>query len=232
MRILSRDPDIDPLAPQTAEFAVISGFAVRIISFPVYDRVSKNTRHFRALSAFEKSSLTSAHIRRPFLAAFTAFDPKLQARPQLYARALPCFVRRPANRRQPFDFRSEQAVRTSRASFAPLFLPPHSLKNAFRRLFCQNFLFARSSCARAPAHEPTHYAHARPPAKSPSSRDLVRNFLSTAARLRACALCACVLCDPDPTAAKIFYRFFVCFLARICERVRAHMCNIFIIIYV
>lgn len=79
-RILSRDPDIDPCAPsQTAVFAVISGFAVRIISFPVYDRVSKNTRRFRALSAFEKSSLTSAHIRRPFLAAFTAFDPRLQS---------------------------------------------------------------------------------------------------------------------------------------------------------
>ena len=29
---------------------------------PVYDRVLKNTRRFRALSAFEKSSLTSAHI--------------------------------------------------------------------------------------------------------------------------------------------------------------------------
>lgn len=68
MRILSRDPDIDPSAPpQTAEFAVISGFAVRITSFPVYDRVSKNTRRFRALSAFEKSPLTSTHIRRPFL---------------------------------------------------------------------------------------------------------------------------------------------------------------------
>lgn len=80
LRILSRDPDIDPCAPsQTAEFAVISGFAVRIISFPVYDRVSKNTRRFRALSAFEKSSLTSAHIRRPFLASFAAFDPRLQS---------------------------------------------------------------------------------------------------------------------------------------------------------
>ena len=79
-RILSTTPDIDPGAPsQTAEFAVISGFAVRIISFPVYNCVSKNTRRFRALSAFEKSSLTSAHIRRPFLAAFTAFDPRLQS---------------------------------------------------------------------------------------------------------------------------------------------------------
>ena len=77
-------------------------------------------------------------------------------------------------------------------------------------------------------HALTHYAHAR----DPSSRDLARNFLSTAARIRACALCACVLCDPDQTAAKIFYRFFVCFLAHICERVRAHMRNIFIIIYV
>lgn len=78
LRILSRDPDIDPCAPsQTAEFAVISGFAVRIISFPVYDRVSKNTRRFRALSAFEKSSLTSAHIRRPFLAALALLTPKL-----------------------------------------------------------------------------------------------------------------------------------------------------------
>ena len=71
---------IDPCAPsQTAEFAAISGFAARIISFPVYNCVSKNTRRFRALSAFEKSSLTSAHIRRPFLAAFTAFDPRLQS---------------------------------------------------------------------------------------------------------------------------------------------------------
>ena len=79
-RILSRDPDSDPGAPsQTAVFAAISGFPARIISFPVYDRVSKNTRHFRALSAFEKSSLTSAHIQRPFLASFTAFDPRLQS---------------------------------------------------------------------------------------------------------------------------------------------------------
>lgn len=56
---------IDPCAPsQTAEFAVISGFAVRIISFPVYDRVSKNTRRFRALSAFrEVIAATSSHIR-------------------------------------------------------------------------------------------------------------------------------------------------------------------------
>lgn len=77
-RILSTTPDIDPSAPpQTAVFAVISGFAVRIISFPVYDRVSKNTRRFRALGAFEKSSLTSAHIRRPFLAALALLTPKL-----------------------------------------------------------------------------------------------------------------------------------------------------------
>ena len=79
-RILSTTPDIDPCAPsQTAEFAVISGFAVRITSFPVYNCVSKNRRRFRALSAFEKSSLTSAHIRRPFLASFAAFDPRLQS---------------------------------------------------------------------------------------------------------------------------------------------------------
>ena len=79
LRILSRDPDIDPLASQTAVFAVISGFPACIVSFPVCERVSKNRRRFRALSAFEKSSLTSAHIRRPFLAAFTAFDPRLQS---------------------------------------------------------------------------------------------------------------------------------------------------------
>ena len=56
---------IDPCAPsQTAVFAVISGFAVRIISFPVYNCVSKNTRRFRALSAFrEVIAATSAHIR-------------------------------------------------------------------------------------------------------------------------------------------------------------------------
>ncbi len=79
-RILSTTPDIDPSAPpQAAVFAAISGFAVRIVSFPVYNCVSKNRRRFRALSAFEKSSLTSAHIRRPFLAAFTTFDPRLQS---------------------------------------------------------------------------------------------------------------------------------------------------------
>ena len=79
-RILSTTPDIDPSAPsQTAVFAVISGFAVRIISFPVYNCVSENRRRFRALSAFEKSSLASAHIRRPFLASFAAFDPRLQS---------------------------------------------------------------------------------------------------------------------------------------------------------
>lgn len=71
---------IDPCAPsQTAEFAAISGFAARIISFPVYDRVSKNTRRFRALSAFEKSPLTSTHIRKPFLAALALLTPRLQS---------------------------------------------------------------------------------------------------------------------------------------------------------
>ena len=89
-RILSTAPDIDSRASQTAEFAVISGFAARVISFPVHDRVSKNTRRFRALSAFEKSSLTSAHIRRPFLASFAAFDPRLQSSSAtLRARAAP-----------------------------------------------------------------------------------------------------------------------------------------------
>ena len=59
---------IDPSAPsQTAVFAVISGFAARIVSFPVRDRVSKNTRRFRALSAFEKSPLTSDISEDPFL---------------------------------------------------------------------------------------------------------------------------------------------------------------------
>lgn len=77
-RILSRDPDIDPCAPsQTAVFAAISGFAVRIVSFPVCGRVSKNTRRFRALNAFEKSSVTSTHIRRLFLAALALLTPKL-----------------------------------------------------------------------------------------------------------------------------------------------------------
>ena len=139
-RILSTAPDIDPGAPsQTAVFAVISGFAVRIISFPVYNCVSKNRRRFRALSAFEKSSLTSAHIRSASRPPLRLLTQGFKARPQLYARALPCFVRRPANRRRPFDFRSEQAIRTSRTSFAPLFLPQHSLKNAFRRLFVEIF---------------------------------------------------------------------------------------------
>ena len=79
-RILSITPDIDPCAPsQTAVFAAISGFPACIVSFPVCERVSKNRRRFRALSAFEKSSLTSAHIRRPFLASFAAFDPRFQS---------------------------------------------------------------------------------------------------------------------------------------------------------
>lgn len=77
-RILSRDPDSDPCAPsQTAVFAAISGFAARIVSFPVCGRVSKNTRRFRALNAFEKSSVTSTHIRRLFLAALALLTPKL-----------------------------------------------------------------------------------------------------------------------------------------------------------
>ena len=233
-RILSRDPDSDPCAPsQTAVFAAISGFAARIVSSPVCGRISKNTRLFRALNTFrEVIAVTATHIRRPFFPPLRLLTQGFKARPQLYARALFRLVRRPANRRRPFDFRSEQAMQTSRTYVAPRFLPQHSLKNAFLWHFCRKFLFAKSSCVHAFPHAPTHYAHARPSAKSPSSRDLARNFLSTAARVCVCALCARVLCDPDPTAAKVFYRFFVCFLARICESVRAHVCNIFIIIYV
>lgn len=74
---------IDPCAPsQTAVFAVISGFVARIISFPVYNCVSKNTRRFRALSAFrEVIAATSSHIRSASrscrLSAFNAKASKL-----------------------------------------------------------------------------------------------------------------------------------------------------------
>lgn len=80
LRILSRDPDIDPCAPsQTAVFAAISGFPACIVSFPVCERVSKNRCRFRALSAFEKSPATSTHIRKPFLAALALLTPRLQS---------------------------------------------------------------------------------------------------------------------------------------------------------
>ena len=42
--------------------------------------------------------------------------------------------------------------------------------------FLPNFLFAKSSRAHACLHASTHYAHARPSAKSPSSRDLAQTF--------------------------------------------------------
>lgn len=83
--------------------------------------------------------MTSDISEDPFLPPLRLLTQGFKARPQLYARALFCLVRRPANSCRPFDFRSEQAVRTSRTSFAPLFLPQHSLKNAFRRHFCRIF---------------------------------------------------------------------------------------------
>lgn len=57
-------------------------------------------------------------------------------------------------------------------------------------------------------------------------------FAFAAARARVCALCARALYDPYPDGGKGFYRFFAFSFARIRERVCAHMCNIFIIIYV
>ena len=154
-----------------------------------------------------------------------------KARPQLYARALLSLVRRPASPCRPFDFRSEQAVRTSRTYVAPRFLPQHFLKNAFRWHFCRIFS-SQSPLAPMPACTRRRIMRTQDPRKKSVEPRSCANFLSTAARVRVRALCARVLCDPDPTAAKIFYRFFAFSLAHICERVRAHMCNIFIIIYV
>lgn len=150
-----------------------------------------------------------------------------KARPQLYARALPCFVRRPANRRRPFDFRSEQAIRTSRTYAAPRFLPQHSHKNASRRHFCRNFLFAKSSCDHSCALR--RIMRMREIRRAAILRKL---FAFAAARARVCALCARALYDPYPDGGKGFYRFFAFSFARICAHVRAHMCNSFIIIYI
>ena len=88
---------IDPSAPsQTAVFAAISGFAARIVSFPVCGCVSKNRRRFRALNTFrEVVAVTATHIRRPFFPPLQLLTQGFKARPQLYARALSRLVRRP-----------------------------------------------------------------------------------------------------------------------------------------